>query len=36
MTQAYSDSHSATRFGVWHRTIDDMQTPYLMPQENGN
>jgi len=34
--EAYSDSHSATRFGVWHRTIDDMQTPYLMPQENGN
>ena len=34
--EAYSDSRTAARIGVWERSVDDMQTPYLMPQENGN
>ncbi|MER7797937.1 glycoside hydrolase family 2 TIM barrel-domain containing protein [Microbacterium sp. NPDC096154] len=34
--EAYSDSRSAARLGVWRRSVDEMQTPYLMPQENGN
>ncbi|MEV7694042.1 glycoside hydrolase family 2 TIM barrel-domain containing protein [Microbacterium sp. NPDC089189] len=34
--EAYADSHAAARLGRWRRTVDEMQTPYLMPQENGN
>lgn len=34
--EAYSDSHEAARVGLFSRTIDEMQTPYVHPQENGN
>jgi len=34
--EAYTDSQSAARLGTWQKTVDDMQTPYLLPQENGN
>lgn len=34
--ESYVDSRQAARLGRWHRSIDAMQTPYLMPQENGN
>jgi beta-galactosidase len=34
--EAYADSRSAARLGIWSRSVDEMQTPYLMPQENGN
>ncbi|NIK57707.1 glycoside hydrolase family 2 TIM barrel-domain containing protein [Kribbella shirazensis] len=33
--QAYPDSRSAARIGRHTRTIDDLQVPYLYPQENG-
>jgi beta-galactosidase len=33
--QAYPDSRSAVRIGRYTRTIDDLQVPYLYPQENG-
>lgn len=34
--EAYADSRSAARLGTWQRSVEEMQTPYLMPQENGN
>jgi beta-galactosidase len=34
--ESYTDSHRAARLGRWQRTVDELQTPYLMPQENGN
>lgn len=34
--EAYSDSRQAARLGRWRRSIEEMQTPYMMPQENGN
>ncbi|MFB7892863.1 glycoside hydrolase family 2 TIM barrel-domain containing protein [Microbacterium sp. NPDC056044] len=34
--EAYQDSRQAARLGRWRRTVDELQTPYLMPQENGN
>lgn len=34
--EAYADSRAAARLGVWRRTVDELQTPYLLPQENGN
>ncbi|MFK4762434.1 glycoside hydrolase family 2 TIM barrel-domain containing protein [Microbacterium sp. ZW T5_45] len=34
--EAYADSRTAARLGRWSRGVDEMQTPYLMPQENGN
>jgi beta-galactosidase len=33
--EAYPDTGLATRFGVWPSTVDEMQTPYVRPQENG-
>ncbi|MFF0342380.1 glycoside hydrolase family 2 TIM barrel-domain containing protein [Kribbella sp. NPDC004875] len=33
--QAYPDSRSAARIGRYTSTIDDLQIPYLYPQENG-
>jgi beta-galactosidase len=33
--QAYPDSRSAARIGRYTSTIDDLQVPYLYPQENG-
>lgn len=34
--EAYSDSKLANRFGVWSKTVDELYTPYVVPQENGN
>ncbi|MFI7600308.1 glycoside hydrolase family 2 TIM barrel-domain containing protein [Actinoplanes sp. NPDC049681] len=34
--EAYADSRQAARIGRYTRRIDDMQTPYVFPQENGN
>jgi beta-galactosidase len=33
--QAYPDSRAAARIGRYTSTIDDLQVPYLYPQENG-
>ncbi len=33
--EAYADTGYATRFGRWESTVDDLQTPYVRPQENG-
>ncbi|MFG1816938.1 glycoside hydrolase family 2 TIM barrel-domain containing protein [Kribbella sp. NPDC049174] len=33
--QAYPDSRAASRVGRYTSTIDDLQVPYLFPQENG-
>jgi len=34
--ESYRDSKQAGRFGVWSACIDDLYTPYVFPQENGN
>ncbi|GAA0430994.1 glycoside hydrolase family 2 TIM barrel-domain containing protein [Leifsonia naganoensis] len=34
--EAYSDSRSAVRLGRWSASVDELQTPYAFPQENGN
>ncbi|MCX6345988.1 MAG: DUF4981 domain-containing protein [Armatimonadetes bacterium] len=34
--ESYSDSKQAGRFGVYKMGIDDLYTPYVFPQENGN
>jgi beta-galactosidase len=34
--EAYPDSRLAARVGRFARTVDELQTPYLMPQENGS
>ncbi|MGY1496519.1 glycoside hydrolase family 2 TIM barrel-domain containing protein [Streptomyces sp. QTS52] len=33
--EGYPDTKSASMLGRWESTIDDLQTPYLRPQENG-
>ncbi|TDD26871.1 DUF4981 domain-containing protein [Kribbella turkmenica] len=33
--QAYPDSRAAARVGRYTSTVDDLQVPYLCPQENG-
>jgi beta-galactosidase len=33
--EAYVDSHDAVRIGTWTATLDELQTPYVRPQENG-
>jgi beta-galactosidase len=33
--EAYPDTGLATRTGRWFRTVAEMQTPYVFPQENG-
>ncbi|MHA3704140.1 glycoside hydrolase family 2 TIM barrel-domain containing protein [Jatrophihabitans sp. YIM 134969] len=33
--EAYPDTRSAVRFGAWSSSVDDLQTPYVFPQENG-
>lgn len=33
--EANPDTRSAARLGQWDTPIDDMQTPYVIPQENG-
>ncbi|WP_233441862.1 glycoside hydrolase family 2 TIM barrel-domain containing protein [Lentzea atacamensis] len=34
--EAYADSRHAVRTGRFKSTVDDLQTPYVFPQENGN
>ncbi|WP_158853806.1 glycoside hydrolase family 2 TIM barrel-domain containing protein [Saccharothrix deserti] len=34
--EAYPDSRQAVRIGRFQTTIEQMQTPYVRPQENGN
>ncbi|MFI6922738.1 glycoside hydrolase family 2 TIM barrel-domain containing protein [Nonomuraea spiralis] len=34
--EAYPDTGMAARVGRWTATIDDLQTPYVYPQENGH
>ena len=34
--EAYPDTRQAARVGRFTHTIDELQTPYVMPQENGN
>jgi beta-galactosidase len=34
--EAYPDSRAASRIGRYDRAIAQMQTPYVMPQENGS
>ncbi|MFH0516014.1 glycoside hydrolase family 2 TIM barrel-domain containing protein [Streptomyces sp. M41] len=33
--EAYPDTRAASRLGQWLPDIDDLQTPYVRPQENG-
>jgi len=33
--EAYADSHAAVRSGLWRASVADLQTPYVVPQENG-
>jgi beta-galactosidase len=34
--ESYPDSHRAARAGLFSLTVDEWQTPYVFPQENGN
>jgi beta-galactosidase len=34
--EAYADSSQAARIGRFAATVDELQTPYVFPQENGN
>ncbi|MGC8667693.1 MAG: glycoside hydrolase family 2 TIM barrel-domain containing protein [Chthonomonadales bacterium] len=34
--ESYVDSCQAQRVGVWSAPVDDLYTPYIFPQENGN
>ena len=34
--EAYVDTRNAVRLGRFARDVDEMQTPYVRPQENGN
>ncbi|MEV8546806.1 glycoside hydrolase family 2 TIM barrel-domain containing protein [Streptomyces sp. NPDC051572] len=34
--EAYSDTTAAVRVGHFDAAVDDLQTPYVLPQENGN
>jgi beta-galactosidase len=33
--ESYRDSMAAVRVGRWSASVDDLQTPYVFPQENG-
>ncbi|MGW2444275.1 glycoside hydrolase family 2 TIM barrel-domain containing protein [Streptomyces sp. NPDC001675] len=33
--EAYPDSATASAVGRWQSTVDELQTPYVRPQENG-
>ncbi|MFH8466196.1 glycoside hydrolase family 2 TIM barrel-domain containing protein [Streptomyces sp. NPDC017991] len=33
--EAYPDTGTAAMLGRWESTVDDLQTPYVRPQENG-
>lgn len=34
--ESYPDSKQAARFGLFSARVDDLYTPYVFPQENGN
>jgi len=34
--ECYSDRKAGTRFGHWSSTVENLQVPYILPQENGN
>jgi beta-galactosidase/evolved beta-galactosidase subunit alpha len=34
--ESYADTKQAARIGRWTRSVDEMFTPYIVPQENGN
>ena len=34
--ESYADSRQAARFGLWRARVDELWTPYVRPQENGN
>src|SRR5450830_1753662 len=34
--ESYADSRRAARVGRFSATVDELQTPYVFPQENGN
>ncbi|MGV2620824.1 UNVERIFIED_CONTAM: DUF4981 domain-containing protein [Halobacillus marinus] len=34
--EAYIDSRQAARIGVWSKHVEELRTPYVFPQENGN
>jgi beta-galactosidase/evolved beta-galactosidase subunit alpha len=34
--ETYPDSKQANRFGRWTAGVDELYTPYVFPQENGN
>jgi len=34
--ESYADSKLANRFGIWSKTVEELFTPYVVPQENGN
>ncbi|MET8214143.1 sugar-binding domain-containing protein [Streptomyces sp. NPDC005373] len=34
--ESYRDSRRAARLGRFHATVEELQTPYVRPQENGN
>ncbi|MFK4227050.1 glycoside hydrolase family 2 TIM barrel-domain containing protein [Streptomyces sp. NPDC019890] len=33
--EAYPDTRAASMLGRWESSVDDLQTPYVRPQENG-
>ncbi|GAA2247554.1 beta-galactosidase [Streptomyces ruber] len=33
--EAYPDTRAASMLGAWRATVDELQTPYVRPQENG-
>jgi beta-galactosidase len=34
--ECYSDRKAGAAFGLYESSIDDLQVPYVLPQENGN
>ena len=34
--ESYSDTKLANRFGLWKAGVEELYTPYIFPQENGN
>ncbi len=34
--ESYADTKQAARFGLWQAGVDELLTPYVRPQENGN
>lgn len=34
--ESYADKRSAQQVGIWNKTVEELHTPYEVPQENGN